>query len=48
MDEAGLKKILNTLVPSMVLPLNMDLRGGIDIPMNATFGYNITNIMVKT
>ena len=47
-DEVGLKRILNTLVPSMVLPVNMDLREGIDIPMNATFGYNITNIMLKT
>lgn len=48
MDEVGLKRILNTLVPSMVLPVNMDLRQGMDIPMNFTFGYNITNIMLKT
>jgi hypothetical protein len=32
----------------MVMPINQQLRQGIDIPMDYTFGYNITNIMMKT
>ena len=32
----------------MVMPINQHIRQGIDIPMDQTFGYNITNIMLKT
>ena len=36
------------MVPSMVSQVNQQLKKGVDVPLDKIYGYNVTNLMVKT